>query len=70
MDIRQQKKVVGSPSCLSVRPTSFSNADGRLPDILCLNCRLDGVTLVPTIRKPSDVPANGLVSEKNRDDRI
>jgi hypothetical protein len=33
-----------------------------------LNCTLDGATLVPEIRKPFDVLAEGLLSEKSRGD--
>jgi hypothetical protein len=32
----------------------------RILEILCLNCRLDDISLVPTIRKPFDVLAEGL----------
>ena len=42
----------------------------RLLEIVCLNCTLDGVTLCPEMRKPFDVLAEGLISEKSRDDRI
>jgi site-specific DNA recombinase len=45
-------------------------AKRRLLEIVFLNCVLDGVTLVPTMRKPFDVLAEGLLSEKSRDDRI
>ena len=45
-------------------------AKRRLLEIICLNFRLDGVTLVPTIRKPFDVLAEGLDSAENRGDRI
>jgi site-specific DNA recombinase len=45
-------------------------AKRRILEIVCLNCTLDGATLVPTLRKPFDVLAEGLVSEKSRDDRI
>ena len=31
----------------------------RLLDIVCLNCRLDGVTLYPEMRKPFDVLVEG-----------
>jgi hypothetical protein len=34
-----------------------------------LNCTLDGVTLVPTIRKPFDVLAEGLLVSSSRADR-
>jgi hypothetical protein len=37
----------------------------RLLEIVCLNCRLDDVTLVPTMRKPFDVLAEGLISKKS-----
>jgi site-specific DNA recombinase len=39
-------------------------------EIVCLNCHLDGATLVPQIRKPFDVLAEGLLSEKSRDNWI
>ncbi|HVX10245.1 MAG TPA: recombinase family protein [Pirellulales bacterium] len=42
----------------------------RLLEIVFLNCRLDGVTLVTTMRKPFDVLAEGLISEKSRRGRI
>lgn len=42
----------------------------RLLEIVCLNSTLDGVTLCPEMRKPFDVLAEGLLSEKSRDDRI
>jgi hypothetical protein len=37
----------------------------RILEIVCLNCRLDDATLVPTMRKPFDVLAEGLFSEKS-----
>jgi hypothetical protein len=40
----------------------------RLLEIVCLNCRLGDVTLVPEITKPFDVLAEGLVSENSRGD--
>ena len=45
-------------------------AKRRLLEIVCLNFRLDDVSLVPTIRKPFDVLAEGLDSDQNRGDRI
>ena len=45
-------------------------AKRRILEIVFLNCRLDGVTLTPTIRKPFDVLAEGLVSKNSRGDRI
>jgi site-specific DNA recombinase len=39
-------------------------------EIVFLNCRLDDATLVPTIRKPFDVLAEGLISKNSRGDRI
>jgi len=33
----------------------------RILEIVCLNCRVDGVTLVPTTREPFDVLAERLV---------
>jgi hypothetical protein len=46
------------------------SAKRRILEIVCLNCRLDDATLVPEIRKPFDVLAEGVVSEKSRGDRI
>jgi site-specific DNA recombinase len=34
-------------------------AKRRLLEIVCLNCRLDGVTLCPEMRKPFDVLVEG-----------
>jgi site-specific DNA recombinase len=41
-------------------------AKRRILEIVFLNCRLDGVTLVPTMRKPFDVLAEGLISKNSR----
>ncbi|MBL9089921.1 MAG: recombinase family protein [Planctomycetaceae bacterium] len=50
------------------------NADVRakrqLLEIVCLNFRLDDVTLVPQMRKPFDVLAEGLLLKNSRGDRI
>ena len=50
--------------------TADYQAKRRLLEIVCLNFRLDGVSLVPTIRKPFDVLAEGLTSVEDRGDRI
>ena len=50
--------------------TADYQAKRRLLDIVCLNLRLDGVSLVPTIRKPFDVLAEGLTSVEHRGDWI
>jgi cell wall assembly regulator SMI1 len=42
----------------------------RILEIVLLNCQLDGATLCPTIRKPFDALAEGLVSENSRGDWI
>jgi hypothetical protein len=42
----------------------------RILEIVFLNCRLDGATLVPTIRKPFDVLVEGLLVQSSRGDRI
>ena len=44
-------------------------AKRRIVEITCLNCTLDGATLVPTMRKPFDVLAEGLVSKNSRGDK-
>ncbi|HEY0981836.1 hypothetical protein [Schlesneria sp.] len=36
-------------------------AERRILEILCLNCSLDGVSLVATMRKPFDLLAKGLL---------
>ena len=51
-------------------PTDDNDAKRQILEIVCLNCSLDGVTLVPTVRKPFDVLAEGLISEKSRGDGI
>lgn len=38
----------------------------RILEIVCLNCTLDGASLVPTTRKPFDVLIEGLYSEQSR----
>ncbi len=45
-------------------------AKRRILEIVFLNCCLEDATLVPTMRKPFDVLAEGLISEQSRDDRI
>lgn len=45
-------------------------AKRRILEIVCLNCTLEGVNLVPTIRKPFDVLAEGLDLQDNQGDRI
>jgi len=41
----------------------------RLLEIVCLNCQLEGKNIVPTMRKPFDVLAEGLDLSKSRGDR-
>ena len=48
--------------------TADYRAKRRLLDIVCLNFRLEGVSLVPTIRKPFDVLAEGPLSVDDRGD--
>tara|TARA_R110002072_G_scaffold303121_1_gene494565 strand:- start:102000 stop:103481 length:1482 start_codon:yes stop_codon:yes gene_type:complete len=50
--------------------TADYDAKRRILEIVCLNCTLDGVTLCPTIRKPFDVLAEGLISNNSRGDMI
>ena len=50
--------------------TADYRAKRRLLDIVCLNFRLEGVSLVPTIRKPFDVLAEGPLSVDDRGDWI
>ena len=50
----------------------YCNADyaekRRILEIVCLNCRLDGVSHVPTMRKPFNVLVEGLDLSKSRGD--
>ncbi len=50
--------------------TADYQAKRRLLEIVCLNFRLDVVSLVPTIRKPFDVLTEGLTSVEDRGDWI
>jgi len=50
--------------------TFDARAKRQLLEIVCLNFRLDDVSLVPQIRKPFDVLAEGLVLTNSRGDRI
>ena len=45
-------------------------AKRRILEILCLNWKLDGVTLVPEMRKPFDMLAEGLLRKDSRGDWI
>lgn len=45
-------------------PADYS-AKRRILEIVLLNCRLDDATLVPEIRKPFDVLAEGLISKES-----
>jgi len=42
----------------------------RILEIICLNWKLDGVSLVPTMRKPFDMLAEGLLRKECRGERI
>ena len=42
----------------------------QILEIICLNFRLDGATLCPTMRKPFDIVAEGLISGESRGERI
>ena len=46
------------------------SAKRRILEIVCLNFRLDGATLVPEMRKLFDVLAEGLISKESRGERI
>jgi hypothetical protein len=50
--------------------TADYDAKRRILEIVCLNCRLDGVNLVPSIKEPFDVFAKGLLSKNSRGDWI
>ena len=42
----------------------------RILEIVCLNCTLDGTTLCPTMRKPFDALAEGLISKSSGEGEI
>lgn len=44
-------------------------AKRRILEIICLNFSLEGVTLVPTMRKPFDMLAEGLDLKNSRGDK-
>ena len=52
------------------RRTAKLAAKRRILEIVFLNCRLDDANLAPTMRKPSDVLAEGLFLKNSRADRI
>ena len=45
-------------------------AKRRILEIVCLNWKLDGVSLVPEWRKPFDLLAEGLLTKDSRDGGI
>ena len=45
-------------------------AKRRILEIVCLNLRLEDVTLIPTMRKPFDMLVEGLISQQSRGERI
>lgn len=45
-------------------------AKRRILEIVCLNWKLDGVSLVPSMRKPFDMLAEGLLRKESRGERI
>ena len=47
-----------------------SDAKRRLLEIVCLNLKLQGATLVPEMRSPFDVLAEGLICVASAQDRI
>ncbi len=50
--------------------TADYSAKRRLLEIVFLNCTFDDGTLCPTMRKPFDILAEGLLVSSSRDDRI
>jgi site-specific DNA recombinase len=59
-----------SQSLISKWVTADYAAKRQILEIVCLNWRLDGVTLCPIMRKPFDVLAEGLTSKESRGDKI
>ena len=50
--------------------TADSSAKRQILEMICLNLRLDGVTLVFEMRKPFDLLAEGLLLKNSRGDKI
>lgn len=50
--------------------TAHHSGERQYLEFVFLNLVLDGVTLVPTKRKPFDVLAEGLISRNSQDDTI
>ena len=50
--------------------TADYRAKRQILEIICLNFALNGVTLAPTMRKPFDLLAEGLISKDTRGERI
>jgi site-specific DNA recombinase len=50
--------------------TADAPEERQILEMLCLNLKLDGVTLVPEWRKPFDLLAEGLLLKNSRGDRI
>ncbi|MBI2824545.1 MAG: hypothetical protein HYX69_07660 [Planctomycetia bacterium] len=64
-------KVFELSQTLSEKWLSADNAaKRRILEIVFLNCHLNDATLVPQIRKPFDVLAEGLISRNSRGDWI
>jgi hypothetical protein len=59
-----------SQSIMSQWLTADYAAKRQILEIVGLNWRLDDVTLIPTMRKPFDVLAEGLLSKESRGDKI
>ncbi len=70
----RHEQEVDSPSRRHVRAHQPLREDfaakRRILEIICLNFRLDGATLCPTMRKPFDIVAEGLVLNNSRGDKI
>ncbi len=58
-----------SQSLTSKWDTADYTAKRRILEIVCLNFSLDGVTLVPTMRKPFQILSEGLLVQQSRGDR-
>jgi hypothetical protein len=64
-----RRKFLNSRKLLEHWLTADYSAKRRILEIVLLNCRLDDVNLVATIRKPFDVIAEGLLVSSSRGDR-
>jgi site-specific DNA recombinase len=66
----QRRKFLNFRKLLSANGFRRTTTKRRILEIVFLNCRLDGVALFPSIKKPFDALVEGLISKNSRGERI